>query len=59
LLIVTAVTSPELAENLLRLKKHERQLTLLSLAQEPPPRLPGVRSIHLPFDEVEDEETTV
>jgi uncharacterized protein (DUF58 family) len=56
LLIVTAVTSPGLAENLLRLKKHERQLTLLSLAQESPPRLPGVRSIHLPFYEMEDEE---
>lgn len=57
LLIVTAVTSPELAETLLRLKKHERKLTLLSLAQEAPPDLPGVSSIHLPFKEHVDEES--
>lgn len=55
LLIVTAVTSPELSEILLRLKKHERQITLLSLAQDPPSILPGVKCIHLPFKEVVDE----
>ena len=54
LLIVTAVTSPKLAETLLRLNKHERQLTLLSLAQRPPPKLPGIRDIHMPFDEIEE-----
>ena len=57
LLIVTAVASPELAETLLRLKKHERQLTLLSLAKQSPPNLPGVHSIHLPFLELEEVET--
>lgn len=55
LLIVTAVTSPELSEILLRLKKHERQLILLSFAQETPPELPGVNCIHLPFKDGIDE----
>jgi uncharacterized protein (DUF58 family) len=51
ILVVTAVVTPELVETLARLKKHERQLTLLSLADEPPPNIPGVRAIHLPFNE--------
>ena len=51
LLVLTAVTTPELIETLARLRKHERQLTLLSLAEEPPPQIPGVRSIHMPFHE--------
>jgi uncharacterized protein (DUF58 family) len=51
LLVLTAVTSPELAETLFRLKKHERRLTLLSLAEEPPPAIPGVRCVHMPFKE--------
>lgn len=59
LLIVTAVTSPELGETILRLKKHERQLTLLSLAKQSPPHLPGVRNIHLPFYDEEELETVV
>ncbi len=51
LLVLTGVTTPELVETLAKLKKHERQLTLLSLAEEPPPHIPGVRSIHMPFKE--------
>jgi uncharacterized protein (DUF58 family) len=51
LLVLTAVTTPELIETLASLRKHERQLTLLSLAEEPPPYIQGVRSIHLPFKE--------
>jgi uncharacterized protein (DUF58 family) len=51
LVVLTAVTSPELAATLLRLKKHERRITLLSLAKETPPVIPGVGSIHIPFDE--------
>jgi uncharacterized protein (DUF58 family) len=54
LLILTAVTSPELGEVLLRLKKHERKLSLLSLAQKAPPIIPGVNCIHMPFED-EDE----
>jgi len=49
LVILTAVYSQELAETLLRLKKHERQMTLISLAEKPPEMIPGIRSIHVPF----------
>jgi len=51
LLILTAIVSPELAETLLTLKKHERKLTLLSLAEEAPPFIPGIACIHQPFVE--------
>jgi uncharacterized protein (DUF58 family) len=50
LLIVTGVTNPELFETLLQLKHHGRQITLLSFAKQPPQQIPGVRTIHLPFD---------
>lgn len=49
LLIVTAVINPELMEAIMRLRKHERRITLLSVAEELPPNLPGVQSLHLPF----------
>ena len=51
LLILTAVITPDLVETLTSLKKHERQLTLLSLTEDPPPYIPGVRCIHMPFKE--------
>jgi uncharacterized protein (DUF58 family) len=54
LLILTAVTSLELGEVLLRLKKHERKISLLSLAQEPPPSIPGLQCIHMPFEETDE-----
>lgn len=50
LLIVTAVTGAELSETLLKLKRHERKITLFSLAKEPPEQIPGVRCIHQPFE---------
>ena len=49
LVVLTAVVSPELAETLLRLKKHEHRMLLYSLAETPPPFLPGVKTIHRPF----------
>ena len=49
LLILTAITSPELADAILRLKRHERSLTLISLAKESPIAIPGIKCIHLPF----------
>ena len=51
LLILTAIASPELSETLLKIHKHERQITLLSLAEDVPDSIPGVRSIHMPFKE--------
>ncbi len=47
LLVVSAVHTPELSETLLRLKRAERRITLLSLGAEPPAPIPGVRHIHL------------
>jgi uncharacterized protein (DUF58 family) len=51
LIILTAVTSTELATTLIELKQHERHITLYSVAQEAPPIIPGVRIIHQPFRE--------
>lgn len=51
LIVVTAITSPELSESLVKLKRHGRRVTLLSLAQEPPVTIPHVDSIHIPFEE--------
>lgn len=49
LLVVTAFVSDELVEALVRLKQHNRKLTLLSLSLDPPPEIPGVQNFHLPF----------
>lgn len=49
LLLVTGVTNPELFETLVQLKRHGRQITLLSCAQEAPRFVPGVRLVHTPF----------
>lgn len=51
LLIVTSVCSPELAEALVQLHHHGRRITLLSFEEKPPPEIPGVRIVHLPFKE--------
>lgn len=51
LVALTAIVSADLAETLLRLKRHERQMTLISLAEIAPPVIPGVRTIHMPFHE--------
>lgn len=50
LIILTSVVSPELAATILQLKKHERRITLFSLAPEPPPEISGIQIIHQPFD---------
>ncbi|MCI0520007.1 MAG: DUF58 domain-containing protein [Chloroflexi bacterium] len=49
LVVLTSVTPPELMQCLAGLKKHERQLTLVSLAEEPPGQLAGIRCVHMPF----------
>jgi uncharacterized protein (DUF58 family) len=51
LVILTAVTTPELASTLIQLKQHERRITLYSVAQDAPPTIPGIRVIHQPFKE--------
>ncbi len=49
LVILTAVTSLELAQTLVQLKHHERRITLFTLAEEAPLLIPGIRIIHQPF----------
>jgi len=49
LVLVSAMVTPSLAETLVRLKPYKRHTTLISLAQEAPPSIPGVRTVHLPF----------
>ena len=53
LIILTAVPSPELASTLVQLKRHERRITLYSLAEEIPPVIPGIQIIHQPFQKVD------
>lgn len=49
LLVVTGVTPPELAEALMRLRARTRRTALFSLAEDRPPFIPGVQTIHRPF----------
>ena len=49
LLVVSAITPPELQDTLLRLKKRGRGIRLLSLSQDEPPQLPGIPISHIPF----------
>jgi hypothetical protein len=51
LVIVTGLMSPTLAETILRIRQHGRQITLLSFARSKPPSIPGVHVVHLPFTE--------
>jgi uncharacterized protein (DUF58 family) len=55
LIILTAVTTPELASTLIQLKQHERRIILFSLAQESPSIVPGIQIIHQPFKETVSE----
>lgn len=56
LLLVTGVTNPELFETLVQLKRHGRQITLLSCARDEPQFVPGVRLIHTPFIPAENDQ---
>lgn len=50
LIIITGIWSPEFDEALIRLKKHGRQITVLSFADRKPPIIPGARIIHQPYE---------
>jgi uncharacterized protein (DUF58 family) len=51
LVLLTALVTDELAETLLYIRRYRPHLTLISLAQDAPPDLPGIRCVHLPFRE--------
>lgn len=50
LVIVTALVPTSLQDTLVRLRRYRPNIALISLAAEAPPALPGIRTIHLPFD---------
>lgn len=50
LVVVTGFVTPELSQTLLRLKRYRANTTLISLEETPPPDLPGIRVVHLPFE---------
>lgn len=49
LVVVTAIVPESLQDTLLRLLRYRPHITLISLEETPPPDLPGIRVIHLPF----------
>jgi uncharacterized protein (DUF58 family) len=49
LVVLTALVPESLQATLLRLRRYRPQITLVSIAENPPPELPGIRAIHLPF----------
>jgi uncharacterized protein (DUF58 family) len=56
ILVVTALLPESLQDTLLRLRRYRAHLTLVSLEKNAPPELPGIRTIHLPFDEEQPRE---
>jgi uncharacterized protein (DUF58 family) len=49
LLVVSALITPELSASLLRLKRYRANITLLSIAPQPLPVIPGVRTIQMEY----------
>jgi len=47
LIVVTALTPPSILEALLQLRAHGRRARLISLAEDPPPYLSGIPTLHL------------
>ncbi len=51
LVLVTALVTAELEETLLLIRRYRPRLTLISLEQAAPRQIPGITTIHLPFQE--------
>lgn len=49
LVLVTSRLGEPLQDMLIRLRRYRQQITLITLQETPPPNLPGIRIIHLPF----------
>jgi len=49
LVVLTGILTPGLCESLTRLKKYRHNITLISLDKITPPPLPGIQTIHIPF----------
>ncbi len=51
LVIITALNSPMLFETLVRMKRYRMNTTLISLDPAPPLEIPGIKVVHMPFEE--------
>lgn len=51
LVIVSALVPESLEDTLIRLRRYRPNITLISLAQPTPRELPGIRTLHMPFDD--------
>lgn len=49
LVIITTLLPETLQDTLIRLRRYRANITLISIAKNRPPDLPGIRIIHLPF----------
>jgi uncharacterized protein (DUF58 family) len=49
--IVTGIMTSSLSATLLRLKRYRRHMTLVTLSKDIPEELPGITTLHLPFQE--------
>ena len=56
LVVVTALVPESLQDTLMRLRRYRPHITLISLDKTPPPDLPGIQTIHLPFMEEEKQD---
>ncbi len=51
IVIITALNTPALNETLMRMKRYRMNTTLISLDTSAPADLPGIRVVHMPFEE--------
>ena len=52
LIVLTSIITPELSCTLIQLKQHERRITLYLLSEDAPPLIPGIQTIHQPFQAI-------
>jgi uncharacterized protein (DUF58 family) len=52
LILVTAHVPETLQNTLLRLRRYRQHITLITLQETPPPDLPGIRLVHLPYHSI-------
>lgn len=51
LVVISALVPESLQDTLMRLRRYRPNITLISLAEEPPPDLPNIRTVHMPYRE--------
>lgn len=51
LVIISSLVTPQLLETLITLRRYRQHTTMVSLQVDPPPSVPGIQMVHLPFIE--------